>query len=472
MRSFRLIALVTAGAAFITGCASPPRDRGAGDVNQLLAARSIPAAQWPDTDGKTPEEPAKLPAGRTLSLAQALEQAFSRSPLIREQYAELGMSGAEWYDAGKLPDLGLEYSRLGFADGHGQVTKGLFVALGDLLLMRSRTRAAGESHRVTLERVAARLAELEAEVTAAWYEHTAALQSAEIQSRAARAAHASAEYARSLHAAGNLPARAVAQELAAASGAAIAAARAEAHSLETRAALATLLGLPVRDDWQLAPRLPAPPKSDDLPADLAERALASRLDIAAARREAQVLEMVSGAARSWRWLGEFEAGYESEQDHGEELRGPTFRLTLPLFHWNRGGVLRAQAAHEGARARLAALELQAGNDVSLGRDRMDTARRIAEVYRATLVPQREAVSARTQEEVNFMLAGAFELLAARREQYEAYLEYIAAVRDYWLARVELRHASGGAVPLAAAAEILNLDDAPAAQPHHGHGAHR
>ena len=151
--------------------------------------------------------------------------------------------------------------------------------------------------------------------------------------------------------------------------------------------------------------------------------------------------------------------------------GPTFRLTLPLFHWNRGGVLRAQAAHEGALARLAALELSARNDVSLGQDRMDTARRIADVYRATLVPQREAVSARTQEEVNFMLAGAFELLAARREQYEAYLEYIAAVRDYWLARVALRHSSGGVLPLANAAEDLNLDIAPVAEATHGHGAH-
>ena len=470
MRHSCLIALAAAGALFVTGCASPPRDRGAGEVNQRLTSRGMPAASWPATDPAVPDEAAGIPSNRTLSLSQALELAFSGSPFIREQYAELGLGAADVYEAGKLPDLGLEYSRLGFSDGHGKVTQGLFVALGDLLLMRSRTRAAGESYQATLDRVAASLAAFEADVTAAWYEHTAALQSAEMQARAARAAAVSAEYGRSLHAAGNLPARALAQELAAASTAGIAAARAASHALETRAALATLVGLPVRDDWKLAPRLPALPANDALPADLVDRAMTSRLDIVAARREAEVLDMVWRASRNWRWLGEFEAGYESEQDHGEKLRGPTFRLTLPLFHWNRAGVLRAQAAHEGARARLAALELAARNDLALGQDRMDTARRIADVYRATLVPQLEAVSARTQEEVNFMLAGAFEALAARREQYEAYGEYIDAVRDYWLARVALRQASGGVLPLASATQTLNLET-PAADAAHGHGAH-
>src|SRR5688572_17067112 len=110
MRSSCLVAV--AAAITIAGCASPPRDRGAGEVNQLLAARGIPAAQWPAEDDV--DDPAKPTPGRTLSLQQALELAFSRSPFIREQYAELGIGAAEVFDAGKLPDLGLEYSRLGF----------------------------------------------------------------------------------------------------------------------------------------------------------------------------------------------------------------------------------------------------------------------------------------------------------------------------------------------------------------------
>jgi cobalt-zinc-cadmium efflux system outer membrane protein len=469
MRIYCLWALAAAGAMVVTGCASVPRDRGAGEVDKLLAARGAPAAHWPD--GRDAPPAATPPAERTLSLRQSLELAFSSSPAIREQYAELGLSAAETHEAIKLPELGLEYSRLAFDDDHAQVTRGVSVALADLLLLPWRSRLAGQNHEITRQRVAARLGELETQVQAAWFEYTAALQAAGVQARAARVSRASADYASSLHAAGNLPARALAQEQAAASSAAIEAARAEAHALESRARFATLVGLSVRDDWRLAPSLPALPADDALPADLARAAGDARPDIAAARREVDVLTRAWRISRAWRWLGEFDAGYEWEKDHGEKLRGPSFRLTLPLFHWNRGAVLRARAGMEGAMARRDALELGARNDVALGLDRLATTRRIAETYRTALLPQREAVSARTLEEVNFMLTGAFEALAARREQFAAYVEYVDAVRDYWLARADLRLASGGALPLATGEELLDLESPPA-NAAHDHGAHR
>jgi cobalt-zinc-cadmium efflux system outer membrane protein len=446
------------------GCATAPRDRGAAAVNERLAAQGAPPARF--TGDASP-----VPAG-TLSLRQTVELAFVRSPLLAEQYAELGIGAADMLDAGKLPELGLGYSRL--RSDHGDpptVTRSISTAFADLLLMRSRTRIAAASFDSTRDRVAARLLELQSQVESAWYEYVAALQSAEFEAKAARIARASADYARELHAAGNLPPRAMAQEQAAASGAEIAAARAEVHALEARAKLAELVGLSVRDGWRLEPRLPALPHHDELPADLGERAMTARLDLAAARRESQAFEYAWRSARAWRWLGGFEVGYERERDpHEGRLAGPTFHLTLPLLNWNRGAVLRARAELEASRARLAARELAVRNEVSLGLDRLATARRIAEVYRATLVPQREAVSARTLEEVNFMLAGAFEALAARREQFEAYQEYIDAVRDYWLARVELRHASGGVLAAAGATDPLHTDVRGDAA--HGAGDHR
>ena len=73
-----------------------------------------------------------------------------------------------------------------------------------------------------------------------------------------------------------------------------------------------------------------------------------------------------------------------------------------------------------------------------------------------------------------MLADAFEALQAKREQYDAYGEYIEAVRDYWLARVALRLALGGALPddaQAAHGAGLSLDQ-PAAAPTESHGDHK
>jgi cobalt-zinc-cadmium efflux system outer membrane protein len=434
-------ALAVAGAIFTSACAT--RERQAEAVNQLLASRGTIAATWAEPPGNSRRAAS---AGEVLSLRRSVELAFSHSPVIREQYAELGMGAAEVLEAGQVPDLGLEYSRLSFDDGHAQITRGVTLALADLLLMPGRLRIANAGQQVTRDRVAARLSQLEAEVETAWFEYTSALQAAQIQAHAARTARASAEYARRLHAAGNLPARALAQELAAAGSADIAAARAHAHAQEARAGFATLVGLSTRADWRLEPRLPALPHHDETQQDLVRRALDSRPEVTAARREAALLEQAWRTTRFWRWLGDFDVGYERERDHDSVLRGPTFRLGLPLLSWNRAGVLRARSSMESARARLAMLELETENEVSLALDRLDTARKVAEAYRVTLVPERENVTTRTIEEVNYMLAGAFEALAARREQFEAYGEYVDAVRDYWLVRIDLRRLSGGALP--------------------------
>ena len=48
-----------------------------------------------------------------------------------------------------------------------------------------------------------------------------------------------------------------------------------------------------------------------------------------------------------------------------------------------------------------------------------------------------------------MLLGVFQLLTARREQGDAYRDYLDSVRDYWTARYELERASGGSLVIAA-----------------------
>lgn len=136
-------------------------------------------------------------------------------------------------------------------------------------------------------------------------------------------------------------------------------------------------------------------------------------------------------------------------------------------------MLRAQAELERARVQLDQLELAVRNDIALGLDRLETTREIAEAYRAALIPQREAVSARTLEEVNFMLSGAFEALEAKRDQYEAYGEYIEAVRDFWLAHVQLRLAVGGKLADDAATfENINLDEPAPKTAGDAHGEHK
>jgi len=85
------------------------------------------------------------------------------------------------------------------------------------------------------------------------------------------------------------------------------------------------------------------------------------------------------------------------------------------------------------------------------------------------------VVARRQEQQNYMLIGVFELIRAKVDEYDAYQSYLEAVRDYWLARVELARIVGQRLPSDAAIgertpsvkDILSPGDA--GMDHSGHG---
>ena len=478
MRRVPILALAIAGAALLaSGCANT-RVRDSGAIDDLIAARGAPAATWPDASGKaTRNSDADLVAAKTrepITVKSAVEIAFLRSPAIRERYAELGISLADVMEASEISNPTIGYTSLRpEGGGPGQITRSVSLAFADLLFLSTRIRLANSNSEIVRDRVAASLLALQSDVESAWYEYVAALQSLRMRDAATRAAEASAEYAKRLSDAGNLPPRALALELAGASEARIASARAKAEVSRARADFAALLGLSTRDPWQVAPNLPALPKHVETQDTLTEAAVASRLDLLAARREVGVLESGLRLTRWWRWFGDFELGYERETEpDGARLRGPTFSLGIPFFG-NRSGVLRAQAELERARVQLDQLELAVRNDIALGLDRLATTREIAEAYSAALIPQREAVSARTLEEVNFMLSGAFEALEAKREQYEAYGEYIDAVRDFWLARVQLRLAVGGKLADdGATSEIINLDEPAPKSTTDAHGEHK
>jgi cobalt-zinc-cadmium efflux system outer membrane protein len=478
MRSVLLPALAIAGAALSAGGCASTRVDDASEINEVVASRGAPAAHWPARKTPwSPEADARLIAEKTrapLSARGAVEIAFLRSPAIREAYADLGIAQAEIIEALAVPNPTFEYSRLDADEGGAQITRSLSLSLANLLFLPTRARIAGQNRQIARDGIAARLLQLQGEVEAAWFEHVAARQTAQMRAAAARAAEASGEYARRLHAAGNLSRKDLALELAAASNARITSARASVRAAESRAELAALLGLSTRDAWQVSASLPSLPEVDASVDSLADAADRTRVDLSGARQEVQVLENVLQISRWWRWLGDIEIGYEREREaDGARLRGPTFSIGIPIFDFNRAGILRAEADLERARARLTELEIEVRNDVALGLDKLATAREIAEAYRTALVPQREAVTRQTLEELNFMLADAFEALQAKREQYDAYGEYIEAVRDYWLARVELRLALGGALPddAHAAGAALSLDQ-PADAPTESHGDHK
>lgn len=436
--------------ALLSGCVSVSRRDGADNVEQLLQSRLPSAFAWrSDADGSAAIDAraAELLAA-PLSADSAFRLAQLRSPDITARYAELGIAQADVVAASRIanPTISGAAARDG---GPHKITLGLSLPLVDLLMLPARKHLAEGEYERAQQQVASALVNLAADTADAWYAAAGADQVAVMREAVAAAAAASAELAGRFHAAGNISALQLKLEQAAASQARIAATAARAEAQRTRFALNTRLGLRGAEAarWTFALPLAAPVASEDALEPLQDLARTQRLDLAAARREVELLDQALTLVRRWRLLGTVEIGAEREREtDGSVLRGPTLALALPLFDQGQAAIARAQARLEQGRAALARLELDIDNDVGLGVERVAALRRIAEDYRAALIPQREAVVARQTERLNYMLIGAFELLLAKQQEYDAYQGYLESVRDYWQARVALARAIGTRLP--------------------------
>lgn len=470
--------LALALGASLAGCASlAPQPRDA-DITALLAERSGPSVDWSALSAP-PAEQARIAQwlDQPMTLEAATRVAMLRSPRLREHYARLGLARAEVLEAVEIENPRLSFQRLSIEGGGHVRTTGLSLPLFDLLLLPAKARLAGKDYDRARYDVAGAVLDTVADVESAWYAYVTARQVAGMREAVAVGTAASAELAGRFHAAGNISALQLAQEQAAASQARIEALQARADASRHRLELVTLLGLRGEEaKWEASDTLPLPVPSEDEPAQLVGMAREGNLELLAARAEAEVLADALGLTRTLRWLGGSEIGYEREKEgDGSVLRGPEIALELPVFNQGQAKLAKARARLAEALARVQQAELAAENGVLTGAEAVAAMREVVDTHRLALVPQREAIVARQQERQNFMLIGVFELIQAKVAEYDAYQSYLEAVRDYWLARVELARVVGRRLPSDAgiAARTPSLDDilGPAEAPAMDHSQH-
>jgi cobalt-zinc-cadmium efflux system outer membrane protein len=470
-----LIVRALAGALLcvLAGCASLPLPPPATSVSGPVAART--GAAPADDDG------VRALLEHPLAPADATRIALARSPSIKLALAELGSARADVLALTTVPNPRLSLSWLDvLGEPSPRIERGLGIPLAALLLHPGHRRLGAADHAAARDAAAAGIVEIALDAEAAWFDAVAARQVADLRALQDELADAAAELARRYADAGNLPADELAELRAAAAEARVAARDAARSADRARRALAALLGLREGETLRLPTRLPRMPVADDLPADLAARARARRLDLAATtarverQREALVL------ARRWRLLGEVEVGAtrESEPDGGRE-RGPGIALALPIFHQGQAGIAQAEAALAQAQASLAAVRARIDREVDDAREDLLARRATVETLLAHLLPASATRVARLSEKQAWMLVGPFELIEARGAQFEAWARHVEAVAAYWSARIALRRAVGGAMPEwagplpgALALPPADLDPVPApSRPVHGGHPH-
>jgi len=470
--------LVVIASLGISACASLPADLGRSEVSATVTARGVTVPT-----GDAAQLSARL-LSAPLTVDNAITLALIHSPTVRHSSAQLGLAAADAYDAARLANPVFSASRLTSSDPaalSAQIGLGIALSFTDLLLLPARSRFATAQFEAAKLEVGSATWTLASEVQSAWFLLAGAEQNAKLKAGLAQAAQASADLAQRYFAAGNINKRELAAEQAAATEAQIARMGAQAAVARARTALNRLMGLPAtQHSWTLAAGLPAPLAEEDALDALVTLAAESRLDVAAARKNANAIAGAYGLERRTRLLGPVELSFEREREtDGNRKHGPGVAVALPIFNWGGGRMARARAQLDAAEAELSAKQLDASNEVQAAHDAVRSAKAIVARYRDGLIPQREAVIDEMQREVNYMLIGVFELLAAKQQLYDTYSEYLDAVRDYWLARTELTRAVGHKLPSGAQTAPATLDAEMLSQPKTtgvdhgamGHGMH-
>jgi outer membrane protein, heavy metal efflux system len=449
--------LACAAAAISTACVHVDPQQGVATVGELVAARSPYPVTWlrseEDRAAIANEVDRRLEA--PLDPIAAIEVSLLGNPRVQALYEEIGISAADVVAAATVsnPVLSAEV----FWPGGGATTleTGIAQNLLSLVMRPARRRLAETQYRRAQLQVAAEVLEHAAEVEAAYWELVAAEHAVELRGTIAAAAEAASELAARMRTAGTASELDAARERALHETTLVALRRAEGDRVSARERLARLLGLEAVD----AEAFTTPARLPDLPAEdpplegLELLAVDERLDLEAAGQEVEALAQALGITRKWRWFVLAELGVEADRElDGEWLVGPSVALQLPIFDRRRGELRRREAELRQAEHRLRGLALEIRSQVREEREDMLLARDLVRRYREVVIPLRARVVALLQQRHNFMLVGAFELLEARREEFESYEEYLHAVRDYYVARARLARAVGGRLPRPAPSE--------------------
>lgn len=456
--------------ALLAGCAGLPADNGRGSVDQLLADRGRPV------DDPTAELLATLTSD-TLTPQSAVRIALLNNPDLQSTYASLGFGAADVYAAGRIrnPVLGVSVMSPSRSDERDQLTLGLVTSFTDLITLPARSRLAEGSFAALQQAVGAEVLTVAAQTEKAYYDYVRAQQIAALRMQIAKAGALAAALATRFDEAGNLAPREVAMAHAAASQARLASMEADSAVYAARTALAGLMGVSVADNWVLPAQLPLPVAQEDELDALLLLASRSRLDLAAARAQAEVRADELGVVNWTRWLGEVNIGFKRERESGGgHLTGGSLAWEMPIFNQHEDALLRADTDLQIAINDVRRIAMDVENGVRLAYANLDNARARVEEYRDVLIPQRVATVVSAQQEFNFMLIGAFELIALKQDEYDTYQGYLEAIGDYWRARAELGLATGAALPSAAQISDQRIDVEQFTQPASGgmdHSAH-
>ena len=437
---------------FAAGCAQVPKEAGFNEVKDLVEQRVDYRLHWnQETEAdheveKAIEELLK----NELTADAAVQIALLNNPNLQAVYEDLGITQADVVEAGLLENPVI-FGQVRFpnrSDESNNYEFGITQNFLNILMQPARKKLSAIRFEQVKLQVADEVIQLVAEVRRTYYSALGARQVRDLRSEITSAARSSFELALRLHSAGNISALELARENAHFEQSRLELANSETDLLDEREQLTRLMGFwGPQTNWQLPEQLPDIPISEISLERLESMAIESRLDLAAEKKAVEALAQALGITIDWRWIGHIEVGISRERETDRTwVTGPALAIELPIFNQRQADIARLEAQLRRSQNRLTAQAIDIRSEVRSLKNRLIMQRNLIDHYRRTVLPLREQIVDLTLKKYNYMLTGAFDLLMAKQQEFEAYQKYLETVRDYWIIRAEMQRSLGGRLP--------------------------
>jgi cobalt-zinc-cadmium efflux system outer membrane protein len=437
---------------FSAGCAQVPKEAGFNDVKDLVEQRVNYRIHWnQETEADREVEKAidELLKDELTSEA-AVQIALLNNPNLQAVYEDLGVTQADVVEAGLLENPVI-FGQARFPNRSEESTNyefGITQNFLNILMQPARKKLSAIRFEQIKLHVADEVIQMVAEVRRTYYAALGARQVRDLRNEIASAARNSFELAQRLHSAGNISDLELARENAHFEGSRLELANSKTALLDAREQLTRLMGFwGPQTYWRLPEQLPDIPV-DEIPLEhLESMAIENRLDLAAEKKSVEALAQALGITIDWRWVGQIEVGVSRERETDRTwVTGPSLAIELPIFNQRQADIARLEAQLRRSQNRLTAQAIDIRSEVRSLRNRLIMQRNLIKHYRSSVLPLREQIVDLTLKNYNYMLTGAFDLLMAKQQEFEAYQKYLEAVRDYWIIRADMQRSLGGRLP--------------------------
>ena len=442
-----LILTLLAG-SFLASCATPQASFAR--VRQTVAQRTGRNVRWNRDDAAEAAVAGTVHAllQRDLNADTAVQIALLNNRELQARFEEIGLAQADVIEAGQLtnPSFAASFRFPNRPPSGTNIEYSVAQNFLELLLRPLKSRVAAAQLAETETSVAHEVTKLTAEVQIAFYTAQARQQLGDRLRVIAKTNEASAEFTKSLHAAGNISDLDLANQEGSAQQFHLEMAQADLQIQRDREALNRLMGLSGDEtNWMLVKHLPALPASERPMSHLEERALEQRLDLEALNMRLNLVGQALALRTRTRFVpAKISLGVDTERDTDHQrVTGPTLDLELPIFNQGQGAIARLTAQYRQLRDERDAAIVNIRSEVRAARTQLIAARDLVAYIGKQLLPNRQKALSLTLDQYNYMLKSAYDVLLAKQSEVDAERSYIEAWRDYWIAKAELERAVGG-----------------------------